>query len=465
MDFSANNTTVWNPVIQLCIIAIFILGANIIRRKVPLIRKSLMPTAVLAGFLLLAVRLTGILRVDVNFLEALTYHFIAIGFIALSLRVPRLREDRANHHTGLKSGAIIVSTYLIQAIVGIAVATGLSHTLLPDLFKPSGLLLALGFGQGPGQANNTGSMYETSWGFAGGRSFGLSLAAAGYVCACVVGVIALNILYRRKKFHRVNHDELSGSITVDMFQSESEIPISESVDRFSIQVALVISIYLVTYLATKFLTGMLSAYAPGIGATINGVLWGFNFIIGSAFASVARAILAGLNKRGIVKHQYQNHYLLSRISGAAFDIMIVAGIGSIKPADIKGLWLPFVLMALLGAAITYLHLAFVCKRVYGDYYYEGFISMYGMLTGTISSGILLLREIDPDMKTPAANNLVIGSSFAILLGAPMLAFIGIAPKSDLILLLVFVCCIAYYAALLFVAMRKRRDQKASENRA
>ena len=26
--------------------------------------------------------------------------------------------------------------------------------------------------------------------------------------------------------------------------------------------------------------------------------------------------------------------------------------------------------------------------------------MYGMLTGTISSGVLLLREIDPDFDTP-----------------------------------------------------------------
>ena len=66
----------------------------------------------------------------------------------------------------------------------------------------------------------------------------------------------------------------------------------------------------------------------------------------------------------------------------------------------------------------------MCTRLYLGYTEEGFFSMYGMLTGTLSSGVLLLREIDPDMKTPAANNLITGSSFVIVFGAPaLLAFI------------------------------------------
>jgi ESS family glutamate:Na+ symporter len=55
--------------------------------------------------------------------------------------------------------------------------------------------------------------------------------------------------------------------------------------------------------------------------------------------------------------------------------------------------------------------------------------MFGMSTGTISSGILLVREIDPMFKTPAANNLVTGSGMAIVFGAPMLPLISVAPIS------------------------------------
>ncbi len=56
----------------------------------------------------------------------------------------------------------------------------------------------MAYGQGPGQANNVGTTYETL-GMDGGRSFGLSLAAVGYLVACVVGVIYLNILNSKKK--------------------------------------------------------------------------------------------------------------------------------------------------------------------------------------------------------------------------------------------------------------------------
>lgn len=453
MDFSAANVSVWNPVVQISIVAIMILVANTIRKKVSFIRKSMMPTAVIGGFLLLALKLLGIVKVDNSFMEMIIYHFIALGFIAMSLRVVDDNAADKNSHTGFKSGAAIVSSYLIQAVCGLIISIGLSLTIMPGMFKSAGILLCLGFGQGPGQANNTGITYETNWGFVGGRNFGLSLAAAGYIVACIVGVIILEILRKQNKIKRVNHDEISGSVTVDTFQSESEIPISESIDRFSIQIALVLVVYLLTFLFTRFITDTFTNYAPPVANLLNSLLWGFNFIIGSAFAMLVRVLLKKLREKKIVNHQYQNNYLLSRFSGFAFDVMIVAGIGSIEPEDIKGLWLPFILMVIAGAIVTFIHLSFVSKRIYKGYYYEGLLSMYGMMTGTISSGVLLLREIDPNMKTPAGNNLVVGSSFAILLAAPVLVFIGLAPQSDLMLYVVLASCMVYYLILLFIAVR------------
>lgn len=459
MDFSAANGALWNPLLQVGLLSIMILVANILRRRIPFIKKSMMPTAVIGGFILLGLKLSGLIKVDNSFMEAITYHFIAIGFIAMSLRIPENNGTKDNNHIGFRSGATIVSSYLAQAVTGLLISTGLSFTLVPGLFKASGILLCLGFGQGPGQANNTGSAYESSWGFTGGRSFGLAIAAAGYICACIVGVLILEISRRKNKIERIDHDDLSGSVTVDTFQSESEIPISESIDKFSIQIAFVLSIYLITFLFTKFVTGTLAAYAPGVGNLVNGLLWGFNFILGSGFATLVRALLKQLRKHNIVRHQYQNNYLLSRLSGFAFDLMIIAGIGSIEPEDISQLWLPFVLMVIAGAVVTYFHLAFISKRIYGDYYYEGLISMYGMMTGTISSGILLLREIDPNMETPAANNLVVGSSFAILFATPILVLIGLAPKSDAMLAMVIGICVGYYFLLLFLAIRRGRTSR------
>ncbi len=460
MDFSAANTSLWNIVIQLGMIAGSILLANFLRQKIAFIRRSLMPTAVLAGFILLILKHLHVLQVDNSLLEILVYHSIALGFIAMSLRVVRDKREDDGNLTGLKSGAVIVSTYLVQAITGLAITIVLSYLFMPQLFKAAGLLLPMGYGQGPGQANNIGMTYE-ALGFTGGRSFGLAIAAAGYICACVVGVILLNVLAKRGEV-KPKGEAKDEDLSVGFFQDKNEIPISDSLDKLSMQLAMVLLVYLATYLTTWGLTSGIGAISEGLAKTVNTLLWGFNFIIGSALAILVRFLLEKAKAAGHVKRQYQNNYLLNRISGFFFDIMIVAGIASIDLQDLSGLWVPFILMAVAGGIMTWFYLKFVCRKVYGGYYYEGLISMYGMLTGTIGSGILLLREIDPDLATPAANNLIIGSSYGIILGAPMLVLVGLASQSTLMLFVTLGIIFSYLAVLLLLICKARGKKKKSK---
>ena len=463
MDFSSANNELWSPIIQIGIIAGLVLLANILRRKLLFVRKSMIPTAVLAGFILLLLKTLNLVpMVTTEFLESITYHTIALGFIAMSLRVPE-KTLETERMIGSKSGALIVSTYLVQALTGLIISIALSWTFMPDLFKASGILLPMAYGQGPGQANNVGTTYE-SLGMIGGRSFGLSLAAAGFLCACVVGVIFLNIYSRKGKFKRAeDKTEVSGSVTTEIFEDKNEVPVSESIDRLSIQIALICLVYLLTYLVTWGVTELLALISPGLAATVSDLLWGFNFIIGSMIAAGCRSVFTGLRKVKLMNRQYQNNYLLSRISGFLFDVMIICGIASINIDDLKGYWVPFIIMAVAGVIITFLYIMFISKKIYKGYVYEGFFSMYGMLTGTISSGVLLLREIDPQMKTPAANNLITGSSFGIIFGAPMLLLIGLAPKSDMMTYITFGLVIIYFLALfLFILKAGTNKNKKSK---
>lgn len=416
-----------------------------------------MPASVLGGFLLLILKSLHILSLDGDFLEILVYHCIALGFIAMSLRVTKKDSSQDAGLTGPKSGAIIVGTYLIQGVTGLIITILLAYTIMPNLFKAAGLLLPMGFGQGPGQANNVGTTYQ-GMGFAGGRSFGLSIAAAGYICACTVGVVMVNILSRKSPTAKktCNSDD---DLTVGFFQDKNEIPVSESIDKLSIQLCMVLLTYLATFFVLKGLTGLFSSISEGLANTLNPLFWGFNFIFGSALAMLVRYLLDGGRKMKVVEKQYQNNYLLNRLSGFFFDIMIVAGIASINIEEIKGLWLPFILMVIAGAVVTWFYLRFVCKKVYPDYQQEGLISMYGMLTGTIGSGILLLREIDPDFSTPAANNLVIGSSYGIILGAPVLILVGMAPKSPVMCFVTLGLAAAYWGLLTLFIVKAKRKKK------
>ena len=454
MDYSAANTALWNFIIQMGLIALAVIAANILRRKVGFIRKGMMPVAVMAGFILLILKTAGIYRPDAAMLEMLVYHCIALGFIAMSLRTAAPKQSLGVRRVGFKSGAIIVGTYLIQALMGLIITIGLAYTIKPDMFKAAGLLLPMGFGQGPGQANNVGTTYQ-ALGFAGGRSFGLAIAAAGYLCACTAGVVIINRWAKKGQLPSKLKKGADETMAAGFFQDTNEIPIADSIDKFSVQAVLVLSVYLLTYLLTWGITGAIAAISPGLAGTVNSLLWGFNFIIGSVLAMLVRIVLDKGRKLGLITRQYQNNYLLNRISGFFFDIMIVAGVASINLEDISGLWLPFLLMSLAGGFGTWWYLKLVCRRVYSDYYQEGLISMYGMLTGTIGSGVLLLREVDPELATPAANNLVVGSSYAIVLGAPVLVFISLAAKSTPLCLITLALVAVYFAVLTWIIMRKK----------
>ena len=455
MNYSAENVQLWNVVIQFGVIAFLVVVSNIVRLKVPFIKKTLMPTSVLAGFLLLGFKYINVIRIDTNMLDMLTYHGIALGFIAMSLRVTKKDASTGGARTAVNSGALIVSTYMIQGVVGLIVSIVIGFVFIPDFFKASGLLLPMGFGQGPGQANNVGSSYEML-GFTGGKSYALAIAATGFLAACIVGVIYLNIQPRRGKIVRQDANELSGSVTVDHFQDKDEMPISQSIDRLSIQAALIILVYAFTFFVIWGVTSLLEKFAPGVAASISPLFWGFNFIFGSLFAVLMRIILSKFRKAKIMQMQYQNNYLLSRISGLFFDVMIICGIASIDFEDLRGLWIPFVITCVIGCVVTLVHIKIFCRLIYKDYEEEGFLAMFGMLTGTISSGILLVREIDPDFKTPAANNLVTGSGVAIAFGAPMLILISMAPKSTTMAFIVLGLLAAYYCILCGIMLFKRK---------
>ena len=366
MDYSAANTALWNGVIQLGYIAAAILLCNRLRNRVEFIRRGMMPVAVMAGFVLMLLKNFGIVHLDNSFMEFLTYHGIALGFIAMSLRTIDKAANK-DERAALKSGMVIVSTYMVQAVTGLIITIVLGYTIMPNLFKAAGILLPMGYGQGPGQANNVGTTYQ-NLGFVGGHSFGLAIASAGYICACVVGVIMLNVISKRRKLSaptKLSDDDL----TVGFFQDKNELPVADSVDRLSMQVCMVLVTYFATYLIIWGITSGIHAVSPGLANTVNTLLWGFNFIVASGVAILLRVILEKGRAKGIFRRQYQNNYLLNRISGFFFDLMIVAGIASIDLEELSGLWLPFILMAVAGGVVTWFYLRLVCKWAYRGYYY------------------------------------------------------------------------------------------------
>jgi ESS family glutamate:Na+ symporter len=316
-----------------------------------------------------------------------------------------------------------VNSYLIQGIIGAFITVLLAISIFGGLFYASGLLLPLGFGQGSGQALSWGAIYETEWGFTGGASFGLTIAAIGFLVACLLGLIHISVQRRRGKIKIQNQSEVL--VTVDEFTAPNDVPLTESVDRFTIQMALIIFVYFLTFLT---IYGVVSLNAGNfVEKTIKPMFVGFNFLIGTLFAMLVKTAFSALKKTNIMTRDYPNNYLLNRISGFCFDFMILAGIGAIQITVLKGLLVPLIIICLAGTAVTYVYVYKVSKYCFPGYVEESFLSLFGTLTGTYSTGIILLREVDSKFETPAANNLIFQATYAIMFGWPIFLLLGYAP--------------------------------------
>ena len=446
----------WQWLVQFCILATALLLGNVLRTKVPFLNKSLLPSALLGGLLLIIFKQFPSCREVINkpMMEIVTYHALGLGFVALALKNNKI-ESRSTPMKVIETGALTASTYVIQGIVGLVISI-LFFYFGRRLFYAAGLLLPMGYGQGPGQALNFGKIF-TGWatqqGFDfPGADFGLSIAATGFVVGSVVGVIYMNILRRKGILSRKKIADAQVN-TLQDYESEGEIPDAESVDKLSIQICMVLFVYFLVYLFTNWIQGMeLGIFGTN---TLKPMLWGFNFLIGTLFGILFKNLLKVFKRTKLMSREYINNYMLNRISGFCFDIMIVAGTAAINFNELGKFVLPFVLIVGLGAVVTFIYVLWISKHLYPDYKYEGFFSMFGMLTGTASNGMILLREIDPKFETPAANNLVLQTLSAIVLGFPVLLLMGFAPQSMKATWITLGILVVFWAALTVFMLRTK----------
>ena len=456
-DYSA-----WSGIFLIGVLLGSLLIGNVLKKAIPFLRESLVPTSVVAGIVILIFTsvykaITGDVFFDTGIfnycgtqeLELITYHCLALGFIASSLKTTggKLTKQRSNEI--FNTGVTTVSTYLLQAIVGFGI-TLIAVFVIADFFPAAGVLLPFGYGQGTGQALNYGSIYETEYGFVGGRSFGLTIAALGFLSASIGGVIHLAVMKKRNKL--VISTRTDGSTHSDKVESRGEIPMQESIDKLTIQVALIALAYGLTY-AMMYGLGEL---APGMKSTI----YGFNFLLGVLSATLIKITMNFLRRKHIMKKKYTNNFLMTRVSNLFFDIMVVAGIAAIRIDVLEHYWGIMLILGVIGAIITYVYNRIVAKKLFHDYYEEQFLMMYGMLTGTASTGIILLREIDSEFRTPASDNMIYQNFPAIVFGFPMMFLATLAPERPILTFIIFVLFFAIMNIILFRNQIFKRKKKA-----
>ena len=456
---SFSDSNVWGFILLLTLLLGSLMVANIFKRRIPFLRNSLIPNSVLGGIIILLVEwiykfISGKAFFDSgmfgfsghNTLEIITYHCLALGFIASSLKTNGGRLGKKRMGEVINTGITTVSTYLLQGIVGIVI-TIIAARYISGFLAGAGILLPFGYGQGTGQALNWGSVYQNEYCFGNGRSFGLTIAALGFLSAALGGVIHLNI--QRKSGKLKLSERTDGSTHVERVESYNEIPMQESVDKLTVQLAFIMLAYGLSYAIMVGLTALI-----GMEETI----YGFNFLFGVLTATLVKNVVNYMYIKKLITRKYTNNFLMTRLSNLFFDLMVVAGVAAIRIEALQQYWLILSIIGVGGLVVTFTYNRFIAKKLFPEYYEEQFMAMYGMLTGTASTGIILLREIDPEFKTPVSDNLVYQNFPAIILGFPLMLLAKLAPVNPVLTLVIFVIMfIALNIALFRKQIFKRKE--------
>ena len=435
--FNFWDSDVWSWILLFAVLTGSLLVGNTLRRKIPLLRSSLIPTSVIGGCVLLIVAaiykaITGDVMFDTaafggngtKDLEIITYHALALGFIASSLKSSDKPVDKKRLTEIFNTGVTTVSTYLIQAVCGMGITIIAAMTVMQGFFPAAGIILPFGYGQGTGQALNWGIIYE-KLGFVGGADFGLTIAAFGFLSAAIGGVIHLN--WRKATGKLVKSNRTDGSNYNEAVEVDGEIPMQESVDKMTIQISLIVVAYVIAYIIMYILGSL-------VGEGLRATIYGFNFLLGVVGATIVKGVVKLLRKTDLMKRQYINNFLMTRTSNFFFDLMVVAGVAAIRLDKLQSYWGIVIILGAVGLITTYVYLRIVCKKLFPDYEEEQFLMMYGMLTGTASTGTILLREVDGEFRTPAADNMVYQNFPAIIFGFPLMLLANLAPNQPLLTL-------------------------------
>ena len=415
-DLSANLKDV---VLDFTWLSILLIAGASLRRYVPFFQKYLVPNNIIGGFLGLSIgsQILGLTDLSSERLGMYVYHLLALTFIAIGLR-----QEKTEWGTGpVSMGFSFINTYVVQGTIGLLVALILIYTVMPDLFAGIGLLVPLGFGMGPGLAYSIGHSWERL-GFEGGGVVGLTFAAVGFLIAYFVGIPLIQRGIRKRETTLVDgidgiDEQVRRGILKEppAYKSAGKLTIAtEAMEPMAFQIGLIGALYLITYGFTWGVTKLME------GTVLEQfdfphIVWSFHFVWAALISMGARKLI-DLQGRGYVI----DRGLMTRTTGVFMDYLVCASIAAISFSIVWQYWLPILIMCVLAGIGTYFFYRWLMWRAFDNYHFERFIGIFGDLTGTINSGLVLVRVTDPEFDTPVAEDLVYASGVALGIGIPLL---------------------------------------------
>ncbi|GIO22775.1 sodium/glutamate symporter [Oceanobacillus sp. J11TS1] len=397
------------------ILAALLVIGKLIRLKIPILQKLFLPTSLIGGFLalLLGPEVLGRLTTD-GFLDA---GFFTEDIVEVWTGLPELLINIV--FACLFIGFVLPKPKKMWKIGGPQIALGytiswaqyaagilLALTVLTPLFGLSpaaGALIEISFVGGHGTAAGLQSTFE-ELGFSEGYDLAIGLATAGILSGVVIGMIMVNWAARKGKSQTLHHpDEISfeqqtGIINKEHRESAGTKTTSPlSIEPFAFHLGLIgISIFIGYVLLEAFIWLEAATYGSALDIYL------FEYVPLFPFAMIGGIIVQ------IFLSRFDHHELVDRdtintIQGVALDFLIISAMASLSLQVIGANIIPFILLAVVGIALNIFLFLYLGPRMIPSYWFERGIGDFGQSTGVAATGIMLMRIVDPENKSPALN--------------------------------------------------------------
>ncbi|OYP29849.1 sodium/glutamate symporter [Rhodopirellula sp. MGV] len=445
--------------VAIAVVAALLLVGVLLRQAIAPLRWLFIPASVVAGFVgLLLVQiclrsgdesLVGWAEGTSSSLSGWPGPLISVVFAAMMLQsadssggpIDRSTSSRVARQ-GLMVWIIVFGETFVGLLATATVIQPLMGSLDPSMAIPNsfGMLIETGFAGGHGTAGAMGVVLGSpTIGLDAGLDLGMLMATCGLVYGVVSGIVWINFGSRLGWFNshladKSDDDGPEGDVARKPIGFQ--VTGSETIDPLLLQAV---------WIGIAIGIGMLSqAMVQGAADWID-ASWGWGeYAVSSAADSLQEAesqltrrmsastllgfplfiytMLAGWGLRHLMARfgvgGWLDNSTLQRLSASAMEVLVVAAITSLKIETVVTYALPFAILFLFGAIWTAVCLMLISRWVLPreNWFPLGLIN-YGMSTGTTATGFVLLRVVDPDLKSTAANDYAL----AVPISAP---FIG-----------------------------------------
>lgn len=428
----------------------------LLRVRGRLFRTLYIPSAAIAGVLGFAAVQGGIrveavaetMRLVSKELGSWPSWLIAVVFAGLLLERSSDKGFGEALKRGVRSGILAWIIILGQIVIGLLVYLVAVRPTSAEIPASFGQLLEVSWAGGHGSSAAMSEVYR-SQGFAEGRDLAFFLATIGLLYGVLSGLVLVNLAIRRGWTAK---GTAAGQVAAGEPIGEAR-PVAfgrvrgEVIEPMTLQVVILALAFGVGYAMQQgFVAGSSWAFGAGSDAARslgNVPLFLFTLIGGWVVRVAFERFGAGRLIDGTS---------IQRLVGVAMEFLIVAAISTMRIETLAGYWVPIVLLVALAAVWSAFCLLWVARRLLpAGYWFELGLLNYGFSTANTPQGMMLLRIVDPDLSSGAAEDYAVAAPLSAPFVGGGIITVAVMPvlltkmPTEVMAGILVLCIIALYA--------------------